>query len=173
METRSVVLIPIRLNNVDLRIIRVLSDDGRISYSDISRIVAVSAGTARNRINRMRASGLLHVNVWFDPYRSGLGVNTILLLKIRSGRVDKVMPALADLDETGHIASLAGTWDVIVDAFCNDVAHLRRFIHDKIQRIDGVLDVSTHLVTQIKYDSNVNVLGVFDPAGSDQVASRL
>lgn len=150
-----------QLDNTDLEIVRILSEDGRASYSDISKTVGVSAGTVRNRINLMRSAGLLHVKGWLDPYRSGVGVNAILLLKVRSGRVNEVISELADLDETGYVATLVGSWDAVANAFCGDVAHLRRFIHDKIQRIDGVLDVSTHVVTETKYESSVNFLGIY------------
>lgn len=114
----------------------------------------------------MRSAGLLHVKGWLDPYRSGVGVNAILLLKVRSGWVDAVIRDLADLDETGYVATLVGSWDAVVDAFCGDVAHLRRFIHDKIHRIDGVLDISTHVVTETDYASSVNFLGIYSDANA-------
>ena len=150
-----------QLDNTDLEIVRLLSEDGRASYSDISKSIGVSAGTVRNRIKHMRSAGFLHVKGWLDPYRSGVGVHAILLVKVRCGRVDEAISALADLDETGYVATLAGSWDAVVDAFCDDVAHLRRLIHDKIQRIDGVLDFSTHVVTETKYESSVNFLGIY------------
>ncbi|MYE57770.1 MAG: AsnC family transcriptional regulator, partial [Acidimicrobiaceae bacterium] len=68
----------VQLDDIDLKIVRTLQQDGRTSYSDISKAVGVSAGTVRNRINQMRASGMLSVNVWLDPSLSGLGIHATL-----------------------------------------------------------------------------------------------
>lgn len=156
-----------RLDDLDLEIVRILSADGRASFSEISKTVGVSVGTVRNRINHMRATGMLHLNVWLDPYRTGLGVNATLLLRVRSGYLDAVTSTLVDLDETGYVATLVGDHDVLVDAFCRDIPHLSRFIHEKVQKIDGVTSVVTHLVTDIKYESSLNIRGVINASESD------
>lgn len=149
----------VELDDIDLQIVRILHDDGRSSYSDISKIIGVSAGTVRNRISRMRASGMLHFDVWLDPYRSGLGVHATLLVKVQPRQLAEAAEALADLDEAGYVATLAGAYDIVADVFCHDIRDLRRLIHEKVQQIEGVLDVSTNLVTEKKRQSKLNVLG--------------
>ena len=41
-----------------------------------------------------------------------------------------------------------GAYDIVADVFCRDIVDLRRLIHEKIQQIEGVVDVSTNLVTE-------------------------
>ncbi len=153
----------VELDDVDLQIVRILHEDGRSSYNDISKIIGVSAGTVRNRIGRMRASGMLFFDVWLDPYRSGLGVHATLLMKVQPRQLTETADALADLDETAYVATLAGAYDIVADVFCRDVLDLRRLIHEKIQQIDGVLDVSTNLVTEHKHQTKLNVQGALTP----------
>ena len=150
------------LDDLDLEIVRILSGDGRASYSEMSKTLGVSVGTVRNRVNHMRATGMLYFNVWLDPHRSGIGVIATLLLKVHAGRLPAVTSALIDLDETGYVATLAGEHDLITDAFCRDVAHLSQLIHDEIQTIEGVIEVRTHIVTDIKYESSLNIRGVIN-----------
>ena len=147
----------VQLDDIDLKIVRTLQQDGRTSYSDISKAVGVSAGTVRNRINQMRSSGMLSVNVWLDPSLSGLGIHATLLLKVRPGRLVEVADALSGLDEASYVATLVGAYDAVADVFCRDVAHLRGLIHDKIQTIDGVLDVLTNLVTDNRQQATLAV----------------
>ena len=111
----------------------------------------------------MRSSGMLHFNVWLDPYRSGLGVHATLLIKVRPGKLEEVTGILAGVGEIGYVATLAGSYDALVDAFCRDIPHLSRFIHNTVQKIDGITDVVTHLVTATKYESSLNILGIIDP----------
>ena len=150
----------VNLDDIDLEIVRILHDDGRSSYSDISKIIGVSAGTVRNRISRMRSAGLLYFDVWLDPYRSGLGVHATLLMKVQPRQLAETADALADLDETAYVATLAGAYDIVADVFCRDILDLRRLIHDKVQQIEGVVDVSTNLVTENKHQAKLNTQGV-------------
>lgn len=150
------------LDDLDLDIVRILSDDGRTSYSEMSKTLGVSVGTVRNRVNHMRATGTLYFNVWLDPHRSGIGVHATLLLKVHAGRLPEVISRLIDLDETGYVATLAGEHDLIADAFCRDVAHFRRLVHDEIQTIEGVIEVRSYVVTDIKYESSLNIQGVIN-----------
>ena len=153
----------VELDDIDLEIVRILHEDGRSSYSDISKVIGVSAGTVRNRISRMRSSGMLSFDVWLDPYRSGLGVHATLLMKVNPRRLVETADALADLDQTAYVATLAGAYDIVADVFCRDIVDLRRLIHDKVQQIEGVVDVSTNLVTENKHQTKLNVQGALTP----------
>lgn len=153
------------LDDLDLEIVRILSEDGRASYSEISKALDVSVGTVRNRVNQMRSTGMLYFNVWLDPHRSGIGVIATLLLKVRAGRLLAVTSTLADLDETGYVATLTGEHDVLTDVFCRDAFHLSRLVHEEIQTIEDVIEVRCYLVTDIKYESSLNIRGVINKSG--------
>ena len=150
------------LDDLDLEIVRILSDDGRASYSEMSKTLGVSVGTVRNRVNHMRATGMLYFNVWLDPHRSGIGVIATLLLKVHAGHLPEVTSALMELDETGYVATVVGEHDLITDAFCRDVTHLSHLVHDVIQTIEGVVEVRSYVVTDIKYESSLNIRSVIN-----------
>lgn len=146
-----------KLDELDQAILRVLSGDARATYSEISKAVGVSVSTVRNRITAMRDSGSLHLRVWLDPGRAGIGLAATFLLRVRPGRLAQVTEEIQALGATGYIATLAGDHDLMVDAFCRDVSHLEHVLHKQIQAIDGVLSVTSYLVTDIKYESNINI----------------
>ena len=162
------------LDDLDLDIVRILSEDGRASYSAMSKTLGVSVGTVRNRVNQMRDTGTLYFNVWLDPHRSGIGVHATLLLRVNAPCLPEVTSALIYLDEIGYVATLTGEHDLIADAFCHDIAHFRRLVHDEIQTIKGVIEVRSYVVTDIKYESSLNIRGVInqpDEFGSDSGSS--
>ena len=55
-------------------------------------------------------------------------------------------------------------WDVLqtIPASCRDVPHLNRVLKDEIQQIDGVVSVTSHLVTEIKYESKFNIADILE-----------
>lgn len=152
----------LQLDPTDQAIVRCLSRDARATYSEISKAIGVSVGTVRNRLTQLRESGALHLNVWLDPNRAGLGVNATFLLRVEAGRVSAVVDELVPMEVTGYIAVVAGDHDVIVDVFCRDVPHLNRVLQDDIQAIDGVSSVTSYLITEIKYESSLNIGGLLD-----------
>lgn len=148
------------LDGIDKHIVRVLSEDGRATYSEIAKMVGVSVNTVRNRVREMRASGALHFNVWLDPYGVDLGVSATFMIRVRPGTIESVAKDLEALDATGYIALLAGDHDITGDAFCSDVPHLNTLLREGIQTIDGVESVTTYLVTDVKYTSSMNIAGL-------------
>jgi len=114
-------------------------------------------GTVRNRLTALRESGALHLNVWLDPNRTGSGVNATCLLRIEAGKLPVVADALIAMDATGYIAVITGEHDLVVDVFCRDVPHLNEVLQEDIHPLDGVMSVTSHLVTEIKYQSHVNI----------------
>ena len=155
-----------QLDDLDRAILRVLSNDARSTYSEISRAVGVSVSTARNRITAMRESGALHLRVWLDPSRVGIGLTATFLLRVKPDAIQQVTEELAALDATGYIAPLAGDHDIMVDAFCRDVAHLDQVLHKEIQAINGVVSVTSYLVTEINYESSNNISGLLNGLGA-------
>lgn len=152
----------LHLDNTDRDIIRLLADDARASYSEISKKIGVSVGTVRNRMTRLRESGALHLNLWLDPNRVGLGVNATCMFRVRAGKLDDVVSALVDLDSTGYIAVLAGDQDLVVDTFCRDIPHFNDVLQHQFQTIDGVESVTSYVVTEIKYQSTLNLVGMLE-----------
>ncbi len=152
----------LKLDETNREIVRLLAEDARASYSEISKEIGVSVGTVRNRIAQLRETGALHLNVWLDPNRVGLGVTATCLFKVRAGYLDDVVDALVALPATGYIAVLAGDHDLVVDTFCRDIPHLNTVLQQQFQTIDGVDSVTSYVVTEIKYQSSVNLSGMLD-----------
>lgn len=116
----------------------------------------------------MRESGALHLNVWLDPYRVGLGITATFLIRVEAGTLDDVVAEVTKLDSTGYVAVIAGDHDLMVDAFFRDVPHLNSVLHDEVQQIDGVMSVTSYLVTDIRYESSVNIASLLEEAGHDE-----
>ena len=146
------------LDETDLQILRLLRQDGRMSYREISQTVGVSAGTVRNRVTHMRTSGLVSFNIQLDHNLLGFGVHATLMLTIKPGRIRQVASALVDLHETEYVATLAGAYDMIADVYCRDVSHLLDFLSESVHSIDDVASVSMHLVTDIHHKTSSNLL---------------
>lgn len=145
------------LDEIDKSILRALVDDGRASYSEIAKMVGVSVSTARNRIQNLRDSKVLFLNVWLDTYRVGLGVTATFMIDVHPGSLEEVKRQVLALDETGYVAVIVGDHDLTADGFFRDVPHLHDVVTEGLQKIDGVAKITTYLVTEIAQDSSSNI----------------
>lgn len=157
----------LQLDTTDRAIVRFLSTDGRATYSEISKSIGVSVGTVRNRIAQMRESGAIHLNVWLDPYRVGLGVTATFLIKVHAGALDSVLDALVAIDATGYVAAVMGDHDAVADVFCRDVQHLDQVLRSEVEPIEGIMSVTSLIVTDIRHDSTFDLTGMLLGDGSE------
>ena len=73
------------VDEMDETIIALLEEDGRRSYGDIGRAVGLSEAAARQRVNRLRESGLIRIVAISDPLRLGRAV--VATVGIRVGAI--------------------------------------------------------------------------------------
>ena len=151
-------LVAVRFDSTDLKILRLLSQDGRKSYREIAKLIGVSPGTVRNRINQMRSHRLITFDVRLNYRVLGFGVHAALLLKVQPGERSDIADALSVLEETGDVATLAGRYDLLVHVFCRDVPHLLEFIDKSIHSLNGVTQVSMNLVVKTKQKADPSFL---------------
>lgn len=59
------------LDQLDLALIGQLQRDGRKALTALAKDLGVSHGTVRNRLDRLRASGILRVSAVVDPAKIG------------------------------------------------------------------------------------------------------
>jgi Lrp/AsnC family leucine-responsive transcriptional regulator len=93
------------MDEIDSRILALLSEDGRRSFDDIARRVALSAPAVKRRVDRLRASGTLQ------------GVT-----------LDAVTASLRRVPEVVEAWSVSGEPDAIAHVRTRDNADLERLI---------------------------------------------
>src|ERR1700761_8766985 len=72
----------IRLDATDEAIITVLQEDGRRSYGEVGEAVGLSEAATRQRINRLRESGVMRIVAITDPVALGRGVVATIGLRV-------------------------------------------------------------------------------------------
>lgn len=130
-----------RLDSLDRRIIEELQNNGRLSFREVARRLAVSEGTVRNRYGQLTEAKLLEVTVITNPL--GVGFNAMAMIGVRiSGPSSGPAEALAEAREVTYVVRTAGAYDLLVEVVCVDHDELLR-VTDWIRGIDGVISTET------------------------------
>jgi Lrp/AsnC family transcriptional regulator for asnA, asnC and gidA len=139
----------IKLDALDEEIVALLQADGRRSYGDIGKAVGLSEAAARQRVNRLRESGVMRIVAIVDPIQLGRGVVATMGLRV-SGDTRSVAARLADVAEIEYVVITAGSFDLIAEIVCETEEALLRVINERVRAIDQVRETETfmHLRTE-------------------------
>lgn len=123
------------LDTIDERILALLTDDGRLSASEVGRLVGLSPAAAKRRIDRLEARGYIRgYTAILDHGRLSGQLEAFSELRFAPGtQVDEIDAAVADLPELVESFTLAGDPDALIRVRVRDVEHLKSVI-DRVRR---------------------------------------
>jgi Lrp/AsnC family leucine-responsive transcriptional regulator len=93
--------VDIALDRTDWRLLEELQRDGRVSYADLARVVAMSPSAVAERVRRLEEAGVIAgYRATVDPERVGLSVMAFVRLRYPTGNY---RPFHALLDSTPEV----------------------------------------------------------------------
>lgn len=139
----------ISLDSVDEAIVTLLQGDGRSSYGAIGRAVGLSEAAARQRVNRLRESGVMRIVAITDPVQLGRGVVGTLGIRV-SGDTRVVAARLAEVEAIEYVVITAGSFDLLAEIVCASEDELLTVINEQVRSIPAVRETETfmHLRTE-------------------------
>jgi len=150
------------LDAVDLKILRLLQDDGRISLAELAGKVGLSASPCLRRVRILEKSGVIarYVAV-LDQQAVGLPVSVFVSVKLEKQKeelLDKFAKTIARWPEVLECYLMTGPRDYWLRVVVPDLQAYERFLKQKLTRIEGIASIeSSFALEQVKY---TNVLPV-------------
>jgi Lrp/AsnC family transcriptional regulator for asnA, asnC and gidA len=139
------------LDDLDRRIVALLQQDGRRSYTDLAAHLGVSEGTARQRTLRLLGSGALQVVGVANPFR--LGFDTMALIGVVARLADCAIDALAGriaaLPEVSYVVMCTGSFDLMIEVICASNEELKLFLTEKLHPLAGVARTETFMILEV------------------------
>ncbi len=135
-----------RIDATDMKIIRLLQQNGRMSNTDIAKKAGVSETTVRYRMQRLTKEDYIQIVAMVKPVKLGFGIEGSIRIKADIKAIDSVTEKLKNIDSLYFVARSIGNYDFDTEYYVKSTTDLKELI-DTINAIDGVLetDVSTIL----------------------------
>ncbi|AXF56513.1 Lrp/AsnC family transcriptional regulator [Salicibibacter kimchii] len=133
------------LDQTDFKILSMLQDDGKCSYSKIARSIGVSEGTVRGRINKMLKNDVFEFIIHTNPYKIGLHVQAIIGLEARVGYHDAIACQLQPHRSVRFIGAFSGKHDLIIQAFFRNNEELVAFVDQTLSGVEGIISVDVNV----------------------------
>lgn len=136
------------LDQANRAIIEELQRDGRRPYGTIAATVGLSEAAVRQRVQKLRESGVIQIVAVTDPKQVGFTRQALVGIRV-DGDVRTVAEKLAGVAEVGYVVVCAGRFDILIELVCEDDLHLLETINSTIRSLPGVRDVESFVYLEL------------------------
>ncbi|KIF82206.1 Lrp/AsnC family transcriptional regulator [Noviherbaspirillum autotrophicum] len=131
-----------QLDEIDRKILRTLSRDGRISNQKLAEMVNLSPTPCWNRVKALEEAGFINEYVAILDQRA-LGLPDTVIIEVTLERHDddifqRFGDALAELPEVMEAYLLTGDYDYLIKVAVSGTEGYERFLRQKLYKIPGI-----------------------------------
>ena len=140
-------------DNIDVKIVNLLLDDGRMSASEIARRLGnISERAVRYRIDRMVDDGIVQVSAVAKPQAFGLTAIADVWMEVESDRILEVAKKMTEFENVSYVACGIGASDVSIQIVAKDTAEIYQFVTEVVRKVPGVRKTTTSIVPLVLKD---------------------
>ncbi len=134
-----------KLDDVDKKILELLKKNSRVKYTELARILGVTEGAVRRRVDRLVKSGVIkRFTVEIGAIRPSL--KALVLISARTSHpLSTVSENVKKLQGVEAVYEVSGLYDIVAMIRGDDISDLNNCI-DEIRKIDGVESTNTLVV---------------------------
>ena len=132
------------MDDLDYKILSLISNDARISFLEVSRICNVSGAAVHQRVQKMMANEIITGSeFWLNLKKIGYQTCAFLFLHFsETTNLDRIVEKLKDIREIVECHSITGEYDIFVKIYALNNSHLYEIIQNQIKPL-GVVRTET------------------------------
>lgn len=138
------------LDEIDLRLVRMLAQDARQSAGALGRRVGLSQPATWRRIRRLQEAGIITgQRLRLDPEKLGFGVTVFLGVKLSTkARVglEEFERAVTAIPEVQRVEHVLGLYDYRLRVIARDLADFERVLRRRIMTLPGIGNVEANVL---------------------------
>ena len=134
-----------KIDNLDKKILSILSKNARIPFKDVAAECGVSRAAIHQRVQHLMENGLI-TGSGFDVNPKSLGYSTCTYVGLnleRGSMYKKVVERLEDIPEVVECHFTTGPYTMLVKAYACDNEQLMDLLNNRLQTIPGVVSTET------------------------------
>jgi Lrp/AsnC family transcriptional regulator for asnA, asnC and gidA len=152
------------LDELDYKILNLISNDTRMSFLEVSRICNVSGASVHQRVQKMIANNIINGSE-FKLNLNRIGYETCAILELQFGNfenINDITEKLKNISEIVECHLTAGDYDLIIKVYARNNAHLFDIVKHRIKplgviRMNSIISYGEVFRKQITFDVKSNV----------------
>lgn len=135
------------LDAIDIKILQILSMNGRESYIEIGKKVNLSRVSVKARIDSMVESGIIEsFSVIINPEKTGQSVSVFLDIDVSPQHLYEISNKLNEIEFITDIYHMTGNTKLHVHALFSNKDVLSEFLEKKLYKMDGIIKVNCEMI---------------------------
>ncbi len=133
------------IDEINLAIINHLKD-GRMPYKKIADLLALSEGTVRGRVKKLKEEGVLDITALVDP--EALPDQSVVMVGVRLKDMDLVKKGeeFSKLRGVTSVCVVTGRFDLILTVLLTKDFTMVKFYTEEVSKLENVRSVETFVV---------------------------
>jgi DNA-binding Lrp family transcriptional regulator len=135
------------IDDLDHRILRLLREDGRRTFSEMATTVGLSVAAVKRRVDRLKELGVITgFTAKIDYAKLGWGIEAFTELRYAGTTpVSEIVRTATGVPEVQAVFTIAGDPDALIHLRVRDLGHLQQVI-DSLRRAGRVTGTKTLMV---------------------------
>ncbi len=159
------------LDDINLKIIDVLSKDSSVPFVEIAKQIGISDATVHLRVRRLRDEGIISkFTLSVDNDLLGYDHLSFIGINIRPGLADRITEELSTIEEVLEVHEMHGKYDLFVKVRAKDLNHTRDIIENKIRILPNIVD--TQLMTVLKTSKEEQMTSFNNHVAENDIKNR-
>ena len=135
-----------QIDNIDLKILNVLSKNAKMPYTEVAKKVFVSGGTVHVRMRKLEKMGVVRgTKLDIDYDKLGYNISSYMGIYLEKSFLYKeTVKSLKKIPEIVEIHAITGQYTIFIKIICKDTSHFRNFL-DTVHKFNGITRTETFM----------------------------
>ena len=135
-----------QIDNIDLKILNVLSKNAKMPYTEVAKKVYVSGGTVHVRMRKLEKMGIVRgTKLDIDYDKLGYNISSYMGIYLEKSFLYKeTVKSLKKIPEIVEIHAITGQYTIFIKIICKDTSHFRNFL-DTVHKVKGITRTETFM----------------------------
>jgi Lrp/AsnC family transcriptional regulator, leucine-responsive regulatory protein len=147
----------IKLDKTDLKILRILQNNGKITNIQLSNDIGLSPAPTLERVRKLENSGIIKsYHAVVNAAKLGVNITTFMQVTLSYHKANAIQSFKNEVDAIDEIVEcyhVTGQGDFLLKVVTQDIHTYERLILDKITNIEGIGQIQTIMVLSCFKDS--------------------
>lgn len=137
------------MDNIDLRILRELLANARLSHQELAERVGLSASPCARRIRKLESDGIIKgYSARLDEAKLGFGFSVFISVRLDQqidSRLEEFEKKVRNMSEVVDCWLMTGSFDYLLRVAVSDLNEFELFLTGRLTKIPGVASIESSI----------------------------
>lgn len=147
------------MDDIDIKIIKLLEENGRLSHEEISKLLHISRPAVHQRVGKLEKSGIIKgYRCIVDRSKLGQKIKALIFVKVKCQNFREIVGRIVDMQIPDvtivECQRLAGEWCIMLKVWVSAPENITELI-DEMVKIPEVHETSTTFILSTIYENGI------------------